>query len=392
MGSFTFVHCADLHLGSRFKGLGSENSELAESMRQSVMGSFSRIVDLAIRERADALVISGDVFDDSNELPSTRMWFSRQLSRLDVPVFICKGNHDARTSWDDSIPYPKNVHEFGTDVEGFEIGSEVEVIGVSFSTPHEERNLAAMIKGDPDRFTIACLHCDVASVSEGYPYAPCQKSDMIGRSVDYWALGHIHKRNVVSTDPYIVYPGNIQGRNFRETGEKGAYLVRVNDKVVTEFRFVPTQGYKWADMNIDIEGKDLEDVVRSVSVSADRNTVCRITLTGHGRLDTMLRTKKDDVAKAIASGSGCIISDLIVATSPEIDLESRSKSKDVAAAVIRYGMDMGSLSKDEIIDIICHNKVMSRHRAILESMSEQDVRSLVSDAIKDCIVKMEVSR
>jgi|GEM_PF-459868 len=389
---FTFMHCADLHLGSRFKGISSSDPELAERMRRSVMDSFVRIIDACIDRKVGALIISGDLYDDSNELPSTRMWFTRQLSRLSIPVFICRGNHDSSTTWDSTIPYPDNVHEFGQNVESIPIGEEIEVLGVSFSTPHEERNLAAMMSGDPSRFTIACLHCDIDSVSEGYSYAPCSISDLYGRSVDYWALGHIHKRNVVCTDPYVVYPGNIQGRSFKETGQKGAYLVKVSGGKVSSLDFIATQGFVWKDIGVDIAGKDMHSLMDEISSQVDGSTICRIRLTGSGELDTMLRSAGDDISNVIAAGTGCIVSGIELCTSPEIDMDSRRNGKDMGAAVIDCGLAISELPAQEIIDMICRNKVLARNRAFFETMPEEDLRSLVTDAVKGILAKMEVSR
>lgn len=386
---FTFIHCADLHLGSRFKGLGTTDRALAESMRRSVMESFGRIVDIALKRHADAMVISGDIFDDSNELPSTRMWFSEQLRRLGIPVFICRGNHDSRTSWDDAIPYPDNVHEFGTEPERFPVGDRAEVVGISYSTPHEQRNLAAMLTGSSDRFTIGCVHCDVDSVSEGYSYASCSVSDLVGKGVDYWALGHIHKRNVVSSNPYIVYPGNIQGRSFKESGQKGAYLVTVASGRVSAIEFIPTQTYIWENPVVDITGRSLTDVVQNLSRLVHGKTVCRITFKGSGPLDRMLRTSPEEVRKAIADSIGAVVSETVVQTSPEIDLESMAGRGDVVSSMIASGRRIEGMPIGEIIDIICRNRNLAQYRDVFEGMTEEDIRSLVTDALKGCIARLE---
>ncbi len=388
---FRFMHCADLHLGARFKGLGQDNGEMAERMRKSVMESFERIIDISIDRSIDALVISGDVYDDSNELPSTRAWFSNQLDRLDVPVYICRGNHDSATSWDGAIAYPENVHEFGTEPEKIEITDGVEIVGISYSTSHETRNLASMLEGSGDKFTIACIHCDLDSVSEGYPYAPCKMSDLIGKSVDYWALGHIHKREIVSTSPYVVYPGNIQGRSFKETGQKGAYLVTVSEGRVSSLDFIPTSKYRWEDLSVDITGKNLNEIIKDLSGKVDRSSVCRLTFVGSGDLDTMLRTKTSDVSSAISSSTGCTISSIKLNTISSIDLESRSDGKDMAAAIVRSGNKIMSMSKEQIVDIICQNRNAAKYRDIYMSMTEEEIRSIVSDSMRSIIAKMEVA-
>ena len=251
---FRFVHCADLHLGSRFKGVSVRDPAMGERMTESVFESFGRIVDLARSEKADFMVIAGDAFDESTITPATRHRFASELGRLGIPCFIARGNHDPHTSWESSIPYPDNVHEFGTEPEYIELEGldGVEIVGASFADWHEERNLPSMVRGSPDRFTVACMHCDVDTAGAQYDYSPCRLSDMVGRGVDYWAIGHIHKRAVLSEDPYVVYPGNIQGRKISESGEKGCYLVTVDDGRVSELRFVPTQGHHtshWKTVN-----------------------------------------------------------------------------------------------------------------------------------------------
>ena len=393
MGStFRFIHCADLHLGLRFRGLDSIDPRMAERLRQSVFDSFQRIVDKAIEEEVDALVISGDLYDDSTELPSTRMWLSHQFERLKIPVFICHGNHDNSTSWDSAISYPENVHEFGTEPETIQINDEVEVVGVSFETWHESRNLAAMLKGSPDKFTIACLHCDVDAATEGYTYAPCSVSDMKGRNIDYWALGHIHKRTVLSKDPYIVYSGNIQGRSFKETGPKGAYLVTVSSHRVLDFQFFPTQTYVWKDISLDITGSTLNDLLSDMREEVGPKSICRITFTGSGELDTMLRTRTDDVRKTITGTLGCIVSDMLLETSPAIDIESRKGGKDMASAIIRAGTDIDNMSKEEIIELICQNRIASNYREYFNSLSDEQIHSIIEDAMKGILARMEASR
>ncbi len=393
MGStFKFIHCADLHLGLRFRGLDSVDQRMAERLRRSVFDSFQRIVDKALEERVDAMVISGDLYDDSNELPSTRMWLAQQFSRLKIPIFICRGNHDNATSWDSAISYPENVHIFSTEPESFKIGEDYEILGVSFSTWHETRNLASMIKGDSERFSIACLHCDVDAVSEGYTYAPCSINDMRGSNVDYWALGHIHKRGILSKDPYVVYSGNIQGRSFKETGPKGAYLVTVSSKRIVGFEFFSTSSYVWKDISVDISDRSFNDLITEIKSQANQRSICRITFTGSGELDTMLRTRTDDVRKMIVDSTGCIVSGIIIGTTSPIDIESRKDDKDMGSALVRAGMDIQEMTKEEIVELICQNKVASRYKEYFQSLTEDQIRDIVEDAMRGILARMEASR
>jgi DNA repair exonuclease SbcCD nuclease subunit len=214
----------------------------------------------------------------------------------------------------------------------------------------------------------------------------------MGRSVDYWALGHIHKRNVISTSPYIVYPGNIQGRSFKGTGEKGAYLVRVSNGRVSGFEFIATQTYVWNDMTVDITDRTLSSITEELSASLNRRSIARIRFTGSGSLDTMLRSKGEDVRKTIANSTGAIVSDIVVDTSPELDIASMSEGKDMRSAVIRSAEALSKMSKKEIIDAICSNKLLSRNRSYFESLDDVQIKALVDTAMKNALIGLEVRR
>ena len=78
---FTFIHCADLHLGSRFWGLSRKDPELGKRMYDSTFRAFSRMVDIG-KERADFMVIAGDIYDELVETPRTRTFFASELERF----------------------------------------------------------------------------------------------------------------------------------------------------------------------------------------------------------------------------------------------------------------------------------------------------------------------
>ena len=391
---FRFIHCADLHLGARFRGVGKKDPTRAEAMRQSVFDSFRRVVDTAISEKVDAMFISGDSFDEDTITPATRYFLAEELRRVAIPVFMVKGNHDPVTSWDESIPFPANVHVFGTDVERLDIpGVEgAEVVGASFREWHDERNIPSMMHGSSDRFTVACVHCDVDNPGADYQYSPCSMSDFYGKGVDYWALGHIHKRSVLSQNPWVVYPGNIQGRSFKESGEKGAYLVTVTDGRVSEARFIPTQGMVWHDLEQDITGLDVDSLTQTLSQKIARGSIARITLTGAGDLDRMCRRNPDDMVKMIESRLGCTISSIESKATASVDPESRRGSSDMTGLVVDQGYMLRDGPREAIIDAICSNPVSKKYRDVYEAMSDEELRGLVDSAMRSLVNSLGVSR
>ena len=391
---FRFVHCADLHLGARFKGVSYADPKSAELMRMSVFESFSRIIDKVIDSKADALFIAGDAFDESTITPRTRSFLVDELARAKVPVFVSRGNHDPHTSWEENIPMPPNVHEFGTEPERIDIPGVdgAEAVGASFADWHEERNLPSLLHGSLGKFTVACVHCDIDSVNADYCYSPCSLNDTKGRGVDYWAVGHIHKRAVLSQNPWVVYPGNIQGRSFKETGEKGAYLIDVSDGRVSSVEFFPTQGFVWYDEEIDIGGKDINGIVEQLRSEIVPGSIVRLSFVGSGDLNRMLREQTDDVTRLIASKTGCTVSEIDVRTNPPIDLNARRGSKDIVGMIIEAGDSMKASDRNRIIDSISTNPIMARYRKLFEAMSDEDLRSIAEEAMALLVTKMEATR
>ncbi len=392
---FSFIHCADLHLGARFRGISVTDPHRAEIMRRSVLDSFSRIVDHGIRENVDAMVIAGDAFDEDTITPSTRRFLSKELERFGKPVFMSKGNHDPVTDWESSIPMPPNVHVFGTEIERVPIpGVErAEVVGVSFRNWHDERNLPSQMSGTPGMFSIGCVHCDVDNPTAEYAYSPCSLSDMVGTGIDYWALGHIHKRSVLSESPWAVYPGNIQGRSFKETGEKGAMLVTVENGRVSSAEFFATQGMIWYDLTVDITGMDtMDQLVGSISGSVESGSMARVTVTGCGELDTMLRRDTEDIMRTISEETGCEISELRISSGPIVDLEARAGSKDMIGIVASTGLGLESADVSEIIAILRRNPVMKQYIEDFEQLDEKLLREMVREATMSLVSKMVVDR
>ncbi len=383
MSTFKFIHCADLHLGSRSYGIAGRDPELGKKLRESVFESFSRIIDRAVITNTDFMVISGDIFDETTETPATRLRFAKELEKVKIPVYICLGNHDHVMSWTESIPYPENVHVFGSEPESIILqtaGGPVEIVGKSFPERHSSENPTIGIAGRQGMFSIAVLHCSLDKVAPDTEYGPCSLSDMVNKGIDYWALGHIHKRTEVSADPYVIYPGNIQGRSRKEIGEKGAYMVTVTDDRVTEAKFFATQEIVWKEVSCDITGKDINSMIGDVVSKAGTRSMVSLTFTGKGVLDAPLRSDTGDIMGQIEKMSGCKITDVTLNTYPPMDREKMSAGSDMSANVIRSSDRILGMGREEIIDTICKTKQSESIRYMLEWLTDDELRGLVRDA------------
>ena len=377
MRGFRFVHCADLHLGSRFKDFLPDDP--GEAGRSS-LESFSAIVDMALAEGASFMVISGDVFDRRNALPSTRLFFSKEAERAGIPIFVSKGNHDSERPWDRYIPFPRNVRVFGAEPETVKIrvnGIDVDVTGVSFASRYESRNLAAMLRGDPGTFTVACVHCDVEEADEGHPNAVCRLSDLMDKDVDYWALGHIHRRRVMSERPYVVYPGNIQGRGFKESGPKGAYLVSVSDDRVSRLTFVPTQRVQWKEVSVDSGSVDEDELAEILAEDSSPTDVVSLTVKGKGALADSAFHDAEGLKERLGRKAHVRIA----------RVESRT---DVSEGGMRSaGESLTEGGRDAIEATVLSHRVIRGHAHAVGSMTGKELKAAVRDAVEGLERAME---
>ncbi len=360
MGEFRFIHCADLHLGARFRGVDTEDAAVLRRIRNAPLESFERIVDLAISERAAFMVVAGDLYDRGC-LPATRAFFSEQAERAGIPIFISRGNHDTERPWDAAMPYPDNVITFATVPEAVRMtvdGTEVEIVGASYASKKEKRNLVSMMRGSADAFTVACVHCDVEEVGEGHPNAVCRMSDFLGKDVDYWVLGHVHRRRVLRESPHVVYSGNIQGRGSKESGPKGAYVVSAADGEVSGIRFVPTQSMQWGSLAADATGLDMKGLAFALAAEAEDVDVAAVTLKGSGELMDLLATDPAGFRKELAGLVPFVLARIDTTHVMDSDSETAARIRSAVAsmdsegrsAYIRAasGGDLESVRYDEI--------------------------------------------
>lgn len=231
---FKFLHAADLHLDSPLRGLERYDGAPVEAMRQATRQAFANLVHLAIDEQVAFVLLAGDVYDGDWKDYNTGLYFTAQMAKLRearIPVFLISGNHDAANRMTRSLRLPDNVRQLSTEQPETAWLDDVQVAihGQGFASAAVTQDLSAGYPAAmPGWFNIGLLHT-CAEGREGHDrYAPCTLGGLCGKRYDYWALGHVHQREVLHQDPHIVFPGNIQGRHIRETGPKGCTLVTVD--------------------------------------------------------------------------------------------------------------------------------------------------------------------
>jgi DNA repair exonuclease SbcCD nuclease subunit len=235
--SFRFIHAADLHLDTPFEGVAAPAPQVADALREASLQAWDRLVKVALDEQVLFVLLAGDIYDGAERGVRAQIRFVSGLKRLDqagIRTFVVHGNHDPLNGWSAIREWPTTVTVFGSrKVEAAPVevdGEQVAVVhGISYGRRETTDNLAAKFsRGDGHGLHIGLLHANVGSVSEHAAYAPCNLADLSSAGMDYWALGHVHKRQVLKDgDPWAVYPGDTQGRSPKpsETGEKGALVV-----------------------------------------------------------------------------------------------------------------------------------------------------------------------
>lgn len=366
MASFSFLHCADTHLGCPMKGLGKMPSALRDRVRDAPAEAFSRLVQTAIDREVTAVVIAGDLFDAADRNLGAQVHLRKQLWRLDeagIRTLVAAGNHDPLGSMARGIAMPPSVHLFGPRPEPVMLVRDYEVLahvyGVSYSKSATYGNLAADFPRPNGPFNIAVLHTNVGDRPDFARYAPCRLDDLIQAGYDYWALGHVHTRETLrAADPVVHYPGNPQGLHTGEPGARGATLVQVGDHGAVTMTPVWTDVVRWHRARTEIHDMEaLEDLVGSYAelagqlrgTAADRIHVVRWTLTGAGPLHEQLARPgaRADLADALRAaegirndGSVVWLERLETATSPAVDLERLRRQPDWLGDMLRLAAHM----------------------------------------------------
>lgn len=261
--AFRFVHTADIHLDSPLKSLALRDAGLADLVGNATRTVLTRIVDLCIAERVDALLIAGDLYDGDQTSMKTARFLAQQMKRLaaaEIPVFLIRGNHDAMSRITRELVLPDTVKVFTGRAEIAETvwnGHDVAVHGISFRLPQAPESLLnhfhAPVSG---AFNIGMLHTSLGGAVGHDPYAPCGLADLQATGFDYWALGHVHLRAVHPGRTAVVMPGIPQGRDIGEAGEKSVTLVSVDDAgaVAVEARAVAVAQFE--RLPVDCDGLD----------------------------------------------------------------------------------------------------------------------------------------
>lgn len=285
-----FIHCADLHLDSPFKSKSHLAPSIFEDVQNSAYESFKKIVDTALKEEVDFVLIVGDLFDSENRTLRAEVFLKEQFKRLEkeqIFVYISHGNHDPLTE-KITNDWPDNVSVFSNRVETYQAitkdGETIFVHGFSYQhdTSYENKIDEYPSSQGKKGIHIGMLHGTYSKSSTKNRYTEFILEDLNQKLYHYWALGHIHERQELSDMPPIYYPGNIQGRLFGEQGPKGCLLVE-GDHLRLNATFIPTQQIRFEEAAINTDKLTKQGIYEAIqsfkeSVRSDGKAFYRLTV------------------------------------------------------------------------------------------------------------------
>ncbi|WP_117161538.1 DNA repair exonuclease [Paraliobacillus sp. X-1268] len=259
--NISFIHCADLHIDSPFVGLSYLPNKLLQEVKKSTFDALNRLVETAIAKQVDFVLMVGDIFDQTVQSVYAQMQFLKAcevLEKENIMVYVSFGNHDYLNRNLLTFQFPDNVRLFTEEnVQSFIFERDQKQVATIYGFSYLQR---AVIENKTEQYKIvsdtpyhiAMLHGSVAQQTDHDTYAPFQLSELTEKGFDYWALGHIHKRQQLKNDPPVVYAGNTQGRSKKETGEKGCYHVELGENS-NSLTFCPLQVIRFEDIEVDLK-------------------------------------------------------------------------------------------------------------------------------------------
>ena len=350
MSRFSFLHAADLHLDSPLRGL--DPSAPAERIRGATREALANLVSYAIEEKVAFVLLAGDLYDSRMYDWHTGQFLVQQLGRLlreGIEIVAIAGNHDPLQSLVRRLPVP-GMMDCAEPATRLLDNAPVAVHGQSYAIEKTTDDLSRLYPAPvQDRFNVGLLH--TACGQGGHEnYAPCTAADLARRGYDYWALGHVHGRIELARDPWIVFPGNLQGRHVKEEGAKGASLVMVENGAVRSVEHVAFDVLRWRRLAVNATGAaGLDEVLNRVRLqlgnalleAEGRFLAVRILLTGacpaHAELARSPEATREAVrglGAEIAGPDAVFIEDVRIGTVPALDLAAMRQQPGPIAALL----------------------------------------------------------
>lgn len=410
----TFIHAADLHIGAPFTGIRHTTPELAHSLVAAITQSYNRLIDTALRRQVDFVVFAGDVFDRARPTYADFSSFYNGLNKLQtahIPVYICNGNHDPWSTWSkDYGELPDNTHIFSAEHPEFFVyrkgnspdGTPLVTLGgrsfLNETFPKNDCIANGITKFDAQRatriatpFYVGVIHTGL-DFDHNQAYVPRQK--LFSSGMNYWALGHIHKRMVINApdgqNMQLAYSGCIQGRDVKEIGPRGCELVTLEQGKPNKLEFIPLSSIIWEQCNVDIsECSTLDQATSKIRHALQRidagpgehKVVVRVALVGRTNLNTLFSNENlNAIRHNINEHHAIVFCDSIIDCTRGIRDDATIKREGLFASLVLEGASWQKDHSNELFESL-EREFAQRGEQLPCEFSDQ-MQSVEQDALE----------
>jgi len=251
------LHTADWHMDSPFAQFPPEQQAWLKEEQRKLPGKIGALIR---RENCGLVLLSGDVFDSPDARESVHI-VREALASWEIPVLIAPGNHDHLSPASPWITeaWPENVYIFQPGMSCVDLTQlDCRVYGAGYRDSESAGLLENFHAEGSARFQLMVLHGDPQRLKS--PYCPITTVQVRDSGLTYLALGHIHQGDFFyAGDTLCGWPGCPMGRGYDETGEKGVYIVELEEQATA--RFVSLDTPRFFDLEVDTDTQALEEVL-----------------------------------------------------------------------------------------------------------------------------------
>jgi len=310
---------------------------------EDFLNALDQVVDYTLENRVDLVLFSGDAYKTREPSQTQQREFARRINRLSsngIPIFLLTGNHDlpnaigrattieifdTLTIKNVYVSNRPHIYQIPTNSGIIQIATLPWLRRSALLSKEESKNLnfeqinqrlqQALTRKigeltqqlDPGLPSILAAHVWVSSAQIGSERLMTigqepvlLLSNVANPAFDYVALGHIHKQQVLSENPPVVYSGSLERLDFSEEKDaKGFYVVNIQDDKETSkrevsFDFHPVIGRRFLTINTTIEPQDTNPtltVLKTITEQENKITdaVIRLQISLPAQLEGQLK-------------------------------------------------------------------------------------------------------
>ncbi|CAM3943372.1 DNA repair exonuclease [Alkalicoccus chagannorensis] len=383
---------ADLHLDRPLPLPPGLDDDKQDWLRKAPLRALEKAVTAAVKKQVDFVLISGDIYHKADRSVHAFWAFRNQMVRLSdaaIPVYMIHGNHDPVSAGTNYFKLPANVHVFPPEGEAVWHWTKTGggwIYGFSYPEPaYTETPYHHYIKQHGGDFHIALLHGQAGSDTSHAPYAPFQPSELRQLQMDYWALGHIHQRQLLMEDPPIVYPGSLTGLTRKETGEKGVYEVRMPSSGRPDLYFLPCADVLQHTVVTSIQHLyHMDEWIQSVKRAlpeTEAHILLTVQVKGSGRLHQLFRQQREETAAVLESELHSFSCTLM-----RLDVQTASSTRDTNSPVVQDILDLSGREEtrkelDQRLEGLHMHGSIRRHAAFPDEQTKEELLKQAADEL-----------